>query len=352
MSVVISTHNRCDQLPAAIASVLDQQPGGPSFELIVVDNNSIDNTRRVVEELQHAAAGDGRLRYAFERRQGLSHGRNAGVARARGRIVAFTDDDVRVAPDWVAAIVRALDAHPDADFVGGRILPRWPADPPRWLTREHWAPLAISDFGDEPRYVDRSKPLCLVGASLAVRREVFDEFGGFDPAFQHEPGAVSAVEDHEFELRLWRAGRRGLYSPDICIAAEVQPNRLEKRYHRRWHSDHGRMVARLERADEHYDRSGALVSAPPYWLTLFGVPAWLYRSMAYHVAAGLYAGLLGRGAQAFWHETQLRESLGQMRHYLATRPRERHTSHLAEVGQFALALLRRRRSHDRLRALS
>lgn len=347
VSVVISTHNRCDLLPEAVASVLGQEDGSPSFELIVVDNNSTDATRVVVEALIPRAGG--RLRYAFERRQGLSHGRNAGIAHARGRVVAFTDDDVRVAPDWVKTIVGALDDHPDADFAGGKVLPRWPSEPPRWLTSEHWAPLAITDFGDETFYVDRSRPLCLVGASLAVRREVFDEFGGFDPAYQHEPGAVSAVEDHEFELRLWRAGRRGVYAPQIRITAEVQPHRLQKRYHRRWHSDHGRMFARLQRDDEHYDREGALVLAPANGLTLFGSPAWLYRFVLSEAAALARTAALGQQSRAFWHESRVREAVGQIGHGFRRHERECHTSRLAELGAFALALLRRRLSHHPLR---
>jgi glucosyl-dolichyl phosphate glucuronosyltransferase len=349
VSVVISTHNRRDLLPEAIASVLAQEENSPPFELIVVDNDSTDGTREVVEEL--IARGDGRLRYLFEARKGLSYGRNAGVACARGRIVAFTDDDVRVAPDWVRSIVRALDAHPEVAFVGGKVLPRWPADPPRWLTPLHWSPLALADFGDEPRYVDRHNPACLVGASLAVRRELFDEFGGFDPAYQHDPGAVSAVEDHEFEQRLWRAGRRGLYAPEVVITAAVQPDRLEKRYHRRWHYDHGRMVARLECADR--ESAGASGDCEDGRLQLFGVPAWAIRRVVARLVAWVAATVLDRPALAFWHEGEMREAAGQIRYHFERHRRESHRRNLAaELGAFALALVRRWRSQHRLRPAS
>jgi glycosyltransferase involved in cell wall biosynthesis len=351
VSVVISTHNRCDLLPEAVTSVLGQDAESPPFELIIVDNNSTDGTRRVAEAL--IERGNGRLRYAFEPRQGLSYGRNAGVACARGRIVAFTDDDVRVAPDWVKSIVRALDSNPDVDFVGGKVLPRWPVRPPRWLTPLHWSPLAIADFGDEPLYVDLHRPLCLVGASLAVRREVFDQFGGFDPEFQHDPGAVSAIEDHEFEQRLWSAGRRGLYVPEIVITAEVQPRRLEKRYHRRWHLDHGRMIARLEADQSEYARDGVGVAAQDGGLVLFGVPAWLYRRVITHAAASAVAAVRGREELAFWHENQVREAVGQIRYHFQCHQRgSRRRRPAAELGAFALALVRRWRSHHRLRPVS
>lgn len=198
VSVVISTHNRCDLLPGALEAALSQQAGA-RHEVIVVDNNSSDRTREVVDAFM--AHGAPRLRYVFEGRQGLSHGRNAGIANARGAIVAFTDDDVRVAPDWVEKIERALKEHPEVDFVGGKILPQWERPPPRWLTPEHWSPLALSDHGDEPFYVNAERDLCLVGASLAFRREVFDRIGLFSEELQRVKDGVGSVEDHELERR-------------------------------------------------------------------------------------------------------------------------------------------------------
>ena len=98
-----------------------------------------------------------------ETKQGLSHARNAGIAAARAPIIAFTDDDVRVGPDWLAAIMRTVRAYPGVSVVGGKVLPIWPAPPPPWLTPEHWGPLALVDYGEQPVRVDADNPLCLVG---------------------------------------------------------------------------------------------------------------------------------------------------------------------------------------------
>src|SRR5688572_14570339 len=141
LSVVMSTYNRGELLGDAIRSLLAQhQTITPPFELIVVDNNSTDKTHEIVEGF---ARIDGRVRYLFEPRQGLSHARNAAIRDARAPLIAFTDDDVRAEPDWVSAIVRAFDEHRDAAVIGGRVLPVWPGPPPLWLTRDHWAPLAL-----------------------------------------------------------------------------------------------------------------------------------------------------------------------------------------------------------------
>ena len=127
MSVIMSTYNRGALLEDAIRSMLAQHAAiTPPFELIVVDNNSTDNTREIV--LDRFARVDPRVQYLFESQQGLSYARNAGIRAARAPLVAFIDDDVRAQPDWVAAIARAFDEHPDADVVGGRVLPIWPYD--------------------------------------------------------------------------------------------------------------------------------------------------------------------------------------------------------------------------------
>src|SRR3982751_1539278 len=237
ISVVLSTYNRGPLLERALRSVLaQQQPAAPAFELIVVDNNSTDGTRAIVERV---AAEDARVRYVFEARQGLSHARNAGIVQARGAFVAFTDDDVRAEADGLSAIVRAFEEHPAADVVGGRVLPMWPSPPPAWLTRDHWGPLALVDHGEHPIAITSGHSIGVVGANMAFRRGVFDAVGVFATDFQRVKDGIGSLEDHEFLLRVYRSGRQGVYDPRIVVHAEVQPNRLDPGYHRRWHRGHG-----------------------------------------------------------------------------------------------------------------
>ncbi|HEY0779550.1 MAG TPA: glycosyltransferase [Gemmatirosa sp.] len=309
VSVVMSTYNRAALVGDAVRSVLAQQ-GAPPYEVLIVDNNSTDDTRAVVEALIPDSGG--RLRYLFEPKQGVSHGRNAGIAAARGAYIAFTDDDVRTSPTWVAAIYRAFVEHPWAEFVGGRIYPRWPAPAPAWLTREHWGPLALVDYGDEPFRVDLERPVCIVSANLAARRTAFDRVGMFDPAHQHEPGWVTASEDHEWELRVMRSGGAGYYSPDIVLDADVQPNRLGKAYHRKWRYDHGRAVTRLLGPGETFDARMLPVPNRPGRPVLLGAAPWVYRQLAEHALRAVLALATGRRDGAFLHECLARESLGHI----------------------------------------
>ena len=139
VSVIVPTFNRASSLDALLAD-LKAQSGDARFEILVADNGSADDTRDVVE--RHAS-DDHRIRYLFEPTPGASCARNAGIAAASAPILAFIDDDVRPRRDWVWSIVRAFAAHPEVDCIGGRVEPRWPVPPPRWLTPAHWPPLAL-----------------------------------------------------------------------------------------------------------------------------------------------------------------------------------------------------------------
>jgi len=307
VSVVVTTYNRSKLLAAALRSILAQQDAAtPPFELIVVDNNSSDDTCDVV--LQFAAV-DPRVRYVFEGEQGSSCGRNAGIRAARAPIIAFTDDDVRAAPNWLAAIARTFAEHPDADVVGGRVLPLWPSPPPDWLTRAHWMPLALIDYGDAPLAIDAAQPICLVTANCAFRRRVFDAVGVFSREFQlGNHGILGSVEDHELQLRVLRAGAGIRYDPRIIVQAEVQPNRLERRYHRRWHSGHGHFVALMHSEEMEHTRLG----------TLLGVPAHLYGQAGRDLVTWACALARRDRERAFVHELRLRFFAG----FFATRRRE------------------------------
>jgi glycosyltransferase involved in cell wall biosynthesis len=271
VSVVISTFNRSTLLTHAVRGLVEQEvPSDLRYEIIVVDNNSSDNTREVIEafEREHGP----RVRYVFEPRQGVSFGRNAGISAARAPVVAFTDDDNVVDSTWVATLKDALDRHPDAAAVGGPVLPEWPAKVPRWLERRHWSPLAILDYGETPFYTSAADPRCLLTANLAVRRDVFARIGAFSPDFPR-------CQDHELMLRLWQDGGRVLYLPKLVVRTHIAPERLTRRYHRAWHRVHGAYSAVMA-IQEIINADGTLRHRPADAPKLFGTPGFVYREMA------------------------------------------------------------------------
>lgn len=298
MSVVLPTYNRCGLLHQAISVLLNQEAAGLNYEVIVVDNNSTDATRRTVE---FYASADRRLRYAFEQRQGVAYARNTGIQLARADVIAFCDDDVHVARDWVQNIHRAHMRFPDAGFVGGKVLPRWEQTPPKWLNAT-MPPLALQDRGEKPVVVSLQNPICLISASLGVRRRVFDCVGLFGPATQRVKAGIGSTEDYDWELKVWRNGGHGVYTPEIVCYCEVPPGRMQKAYHRRWHLGHGRFNAMARRAEFEGGRQ------------FCDVPFFLYRQLIQSAANMPKQLLAGAAAEAFEREAQVWFSLGFISH--------------------------------------
>lgn len=296
ISVIVPTYNRGRLLEPLLVSLLAQETRGVRYEVVVVDNNSTDDTRRIVEAVS-GSAPEGRLRYIFEPRQGVSYARNTGVAATTGPIIAFLDDDGMPCADWVWSMKRAFDEHPEADCIGGRIKPRWVHPRPSWLTAPHWGPIAVQDR-PHAAYLNRSQAsACLLSANLGCRREAFEAVGGFSPSYPRG-------QDREFEMRLWRAGRQGLYLPAMDVTVDVPPERLTRLYHRRWQATTAKYHARMRYRDT-LTPGGAMIDEPADTPRIFGSPRFLYRELLDHLGGYLTAALAFDADRRFFHETRL-----------------------------------------------
>jgi GT2 family glycosyltransferase len=339
VTIVISTYNRCGQLRDTLESLVVQQTDGVTWEAIVVDNNSTDDTPGVVESFIDRKCA--RISYVFEPRQGLSYGRNAGINRAAAPIIAFTDDDVRPAADWVSRIKRCFDEHPEADFIGGKVLPQWPSSPPAWLTPDHWSPLALVDYGHDAFVVNPARPYCLVGANVAFRRTVFERVGLFAPSLQRVMNGIGSAEDYDLQMRVWRAGGQGLYAPDLVVTTDVPPERTTKAYHRRWYAGHGRFSA-LMRLKECMSPEGTLVPERTQASRLFGVPSFVYVELFNSVGRWVNAALQRDESSAFYHENRARHCLHYIRQRYHEHAAQRSHSDIAELSQFVRLVVRKR----------
>jgi glycosyltransferase involved in cell wall biosynthesis len=325
VTVLVCTYNRSSDLREMLETALAQETDGAfTFEVLVVDNNSSDDTRQTVERF--VAQGHQNLRYLFEGRRGKSNALNTGLAAIRGSIYTIADDDFILPADWLLNIVEAFRAHPEVSYVSGKVLPRWQGPVPSWLGAEHWSCLAITDYGDSEFIVDESNRLCLLACSF--RRADVDAVGGYHPELGVSKNQIGGIEDLEIFQRLWKSGRRGLYLPRIFFHHKVQPERLTKSYHRRWHTGHGRFYATMR--DVEFERSGA---------RLFDVPAHMYRLAGTAALEWLARSARGQFEEAFESETRLRFFLG----FLGERRRQHRArggrGTMVEVASFVRALL-------------
>jgi glycosyltransferase involved in cell wall biosynthesis len=205
ISAIVCTYNRSQALKRTLESLEAMPvPAGFAWELIVVDNNSTDRTRNVVEEFRKKGALP--VRYLFEPKQGLSHARNAGVGAACGEILAFTDDDCLVVSNWLEAIYREFEADRELAGIGGRVELHNPDD----------APVTIRPLRERIPLRSPSQFFGLiVGCNMAFKREIFNKIGGFDPSFGS--GTRMVADDVDFVYRAFRANFRLLFTPEPLV---------------------------------------------------------------------------------------------------------------------------------------
>jgi len=242
ITVILCTYNRCQSLAKALDSVAGSRlPESVECEILVVDNNSSDQTCEVVQGFCRRYPG--RFRYMFEPQPGKSHALNAGIREARGDVLAFMDDDVTVEPTWLQNLTSALQNGEWAG-AGGRILPQQTFSPPCWLPLEGpnsiGGMLALFDLGDKASELDQAP----FGTNMAFRREMFEKYGGFRTDLGPRPGSEIRNEDTEFGKRLLGAGERLRYEPSAIVYHSIPEDRIRKDYCLAWYFDYGRAAIR------------------------------------------------------------------------------------------------------------
>ena len=264
ISVILCTYNRCESLARALDSVDKSTVAEPlSWEVLIIDNNSRDQTRDIADGFCRKYPG--RFRYIFESRQGKSYALNSGIREAHGDILAFMDDDVTVEPTWLQNLVTPL-VNGDYAGSGGRILPARSFEPPRWLplhgSKNMGTMLPMFDLGEEPAEL-RQAPY---GTNMAFRKEMFQKYGDFRTDLGPRPGSEIRDEDVEFVERLMMGGERLRYVPSAVVYHAVLEYRLQKKFFLAFWFDLGRTsIRRME-------------SRPSVW----GIPR-QYLTMVKHV---------------------------------------------------------------------
>ena len=286
-SVVIATRNRQALLAQTLDSLAAQDWPCDRLEVIVADNGSTDATPDVVSSLAHRC-GAPLVRYLYVATPGKSAAVNQALALATGDLVALTEDDVRADRVGLTRLAAAFD-ETGADFIAGRVKPAWEREPPDWLSPSLYGVIAVPENGDERVPITATQQSVMpIGANMAVRREVFQRIGGLRPDLGKLDGSLQTGEDHEFFLRMLRAGFNGVYEPTAVVHHRVGAERLNRGYFRRWLHQNGRDVARL-------NRSYTQVQVP----SLMRAPRYLWREAAVDGAAALAATARGRRADRF-----------------------------------------------------
>lgn len=265
VTVAVCTLDRPRLLRQTLESLARTEvPGGVEWDVLVVDNGGAPGTAAVVE----AVEGRLPLRGVREPAVGLSHARNRSLRESRTEWVAWVDDDVRVDRGWLAAYAEALEAWPDAAFLGGPIRPVFEGRPPAWLEAAFEALPAVRaaygerDLGDEPVEIRRREQLPY-GGNFAVRKSALPD-DPFDPRLGRRGGTLIGGEELDALGRLLDRGRGGRWVPGAALEHVIPPRRQTVDHLRRYFRAQGRIQDPLPE-----DRP-----VP----TLFGKPRWALRT--------------------------------------------------------------------------
>lgn len=230
IALAICTYNRAESLRRVLESLAELSSVHVDWQLFVIDNNSRDETKDVVLSFSDRLP----ITYCFEGEQGLSAARNHALrVTAEFTHLLFTDDDVRVDPNWLAAYSEAFERYPAAGYFGGRVLPFYPAGKPNWL---HDESLALIDgllvrfhFGDEIRPFKDSEQTPF-GASFALSRTCIDRVGHFRTDLGVKGGIPGRGEEADYMERAIALGEKGIYVGSAVVNHATDPTRLTLGY--------------------------------------------------------------------------------------------------------------------------
>jgi len=208
ISIVVCTFNRSQLLLECLSRLQGQAGPATGSEVIIVNNNSTDDTAEVAQRFCESGSP---FRVVLEAHQGLAHARNRGWRESRGEYVAYIDDDARPSLNWIAAMNDFLDAHPGAPAFGGPYRAFTLSPLPDWFPRDYgsW------NLGAESRVLARSE--YLNGTNMIFQKTLLEKLGGFEESLGMRGSTISYGEETELMMRMHVQGLAIHYCPDIVV---------------------------------------------------------------------------------------------------------------------------------------
>jgi glucosyl-dolichyl phosphate glucuronosyltransferase len=224
ISIIICTYNRASILRQTLESYLQiERPTDAQSEVIIVDNNSDDETAAVSKEFSDRNPGV--FRYVKEPMQGLSYARNCGIRSSGADLIAFVDDDIYFDPRWLIEMMR-LFHETNAMCAGGRSIPRFEAGKPDWISMDLLVIYGSTNSGDAvKRMVFPEHPF---GLNMVIHREVFKTVGLFNVTLGRIKSSLLSNEESDLFLRIDRADLPVFYTPHAIVHHRIPEARTGK----------------------------------------------------------------------------------------------------------------------------
>ena len=238
LSIIICSYNRASYISDALTSLYNQSSELDNFEVIIVDNNSTDNTKEVYA-IWRQSNTNGQFTFISETKQGASFARNTGAAIAKGKWVCFMDDDAVATANYVENILKHIQNKPDAVGFGGRIIPKYIPSEPKWMS--YYVSSLVGNFDYAPIACAFENGKYPLESNMIVKKSVYDQIGGFNVNL---PGVVGTLriggEGKELFYKILALGHIIYYDPAICVHHVVEVKKLTSEYMYRVASGIGR----------------------------------------------------------------------------------------------------------------
>lgn len=227
-SFITCTYNRAENLRRTLDSLCVQTYNPSLYQIIVVDNNSSDNTAEVCNNIKEKFF-DNQIYYLKETNQGLSFALNRGISEAKGEFIVYIDDDETVGPKHLERLDEYLDQYKDAVLIGTQVVPIYEGNEPKWMS--HFTQRLIGGYfnaGNEVKKLDKgSYPG--TGHTI-IKRDLYSQYGLYNTDLGRTGSSLMGAEDKDMIYRLISNGVECYYFPNIPIYHHIPAYKLTNEF--------------------------------------------------------------------------------------------------------------------------
>jgi glycosyltransferase involved in cell wall biosynthesis len=214
VSIIVCTYNRQEYLKIALKSILDQKKHNLIYEVIIIDNNSPDNTKQVALNFisEHPEINS---RYILETRQGISYTRSRGFEESKYKYVAYSDDDAYYSPDYFHELEKLINNNPTIKAFGGKVLLDYEeGKPPKWETKYLSSILGYFNKGEVEHFLKNDYAR---GANMVFTKDLIKSVGAFNFELGRTGGDMNGGEEKDIAEKIYKKGEKVLYSPKLIV---------------------------------------------------------------------------------------------------------------------------------------
>lgn len=229
-SIIICSYNRGNYINFVLQSLSKQTVDTSIFEIVIVNNNSTDNTEEICQKFieEHKNLN---ILYFIEKNQGLSFARNRGINEASGDIIIFLDDDAIACKNYLEEVKIGLENNAEFTAFGGKILPKFEKKKPQWMSKYIVSLVSVIDLGHKIKPFPRNK--YPIGANMGFKKEIFKKYGFFDTNLGRTGKNMMGGEEKDLFDRLTNGNEKILYLPDAWVYHIIPESRLTKEFIRK-----------------------------------------------------------------------------------------------------------------------